>query len=1170
MRLSKIKLAGFKSFVDPTTIHLPSNLVGIVGPNGCGKSNVIDAVRWVMGESSAKSLRGESMADVIFNGSSSRKPVSQASIELVFDNSDGSLAGQYAHYSEISIKRHVSRDGQSSYFLNGTRCRRRDITDIFLGTGLGPHSYAIIEQNMISRLIDAKPDELRIFLEEAAGISKYKERRRETENRMRHTRENLDRVNDVREELAKQLERLQRQANVAEKYKLLKQQERQVKAELLALRWRALVTEASVQDKLINEQQTALEGKLAEQRAIEAALEKRRAEQTDVNEAFNAVQGKFYGVGAEVARVEQAILHAKERRRQQQQDLQQVEQSWLELQAHLDADHKQISELTSELEKAEPEWQQAQQLEQASGAALTLAEQAMHAWQAEWEDFNQRATQPAQTAQIERTRMQHLEQQLQQFELRRKRLSEEQHTLVPAGLEQDIAQLSEQQGNYQQQGEVLQAELQGLSARISELRQHHQSLSAQLDTQRSHMEGLRGRLGSLEALQEAALGKRQGAVNAWLQEHGLQQAPRLAQNIEVDKGWERAVECVLNFHLEAVCVSDLGSLVERVSSLQQESLSLFDTSSPAAAGAHSSSNARLIDKVRSPWQMDVLLANVYTADTLPEALALAKQLGVRESVITRDGVWLGQGWLHVKHDADEKAGVLARAQEIKEIEAALRQLGSQVGALQQQLDDSRAALQDLEERREQSQASLTQVHRHYGELQAQLSSKQTRVEQMRARARGISAELEELDTHITQAQQEQTQARSRLHQALAESEALDQHRETLVRVRDEHRAGLEVARNQARADRDTAHQMALRIQAARAALVSAQQRLERMQGQYTQMQERREQLQAAIAHSEAPLEALQGELEQLLARRLQVETELSQARRTVEEFEHALRQLEHERQFAESKVQQARSELEQIRLRGQELKVRSQTVEDQIKEAGFEAQDLLSTMASEASEPVWQEEADNITQKIQRLGSINLAAIDEFAEQSERKNYLDAQFADLTEALTTLEEAIRKIDRETRARFKDTFDKVNTGLQSMFPRLFGGGNAYLELSGDDLLNTGVTVMARPPGKRNSTIHLLSGGEKALTAVALVFAIFELTPAPFCMLDEVDAPLDEANVGRFCALLKEMSAHIQFIYITHNKASMEIAHQLTGVTMHEPGVSRLVAVDIDEAAAMVAV
>ncbi|MBI3345496.1 MAG: chromosome segregation protein SMC [Gammaproteobacteria bacterium] len=1170
MRLSKIKLAGFKSFVDPTTIHLPSNLVGIVGPNGCGKSNVIDAVRWVMGESSAKSLRGDSMADVIFNGSTSRKPVSQASIELIFDNSDGALGGAYAEYGEISIKRQVGRDGHSDYFLNGVRCRRRDITDLFLGTGLGPHSYAIIEQNMISRLIEAKPDDLRIMLEEAAGISRYKERRRETETRMRHTRENIDRLNDVREELGKQLERLQRQANSAEKYKLLKEQERQVKAQLLALRWRALHDEVEAQGRMVSEQETELEAHIAQQRAAETAIEKQREQQGEAAEVFNAVQGRFYGAGAEIARLEQSLLHARERRRQLQQDLEQLEQAWRDIEQHLEADRQQLAGLTRELEQAEPGWREAQTGAEAARQALAEAEQAVHAGQIEWDSFNQRAAQSMQTVQVEGARVQHLEQQLQQLQQRRSRLEEERRTLADANLQQQNTQLLEQRDGCEREAAQRQQSLQETLNRITVLREQSHQHSTQLDSVRSRLEERRGRLASLEALQQAALGKASTQLSAWLKDHGLGDAPRLAQGLTVEEGWEHAVECVLGAHLEAVCVADLADVMKLLDAPPEGALSLFDTSSAAAAAANKHRAPPLQDKVRAPWPLGGVLADVYAADSLAQAGTLYPQLQAHESVITRGGVWLGKGWLRVANQKDIHAGVLHREQEIKSLHETVTQDQAALEHLQEELAAQRAQLQELEQQRETSQAALSQAQHQLAEVHGQLSGHRIRLEQTTARAAQVQAELQEIEKQVAALSGELDTARARLQEATAHSETLTQERTVLQQRREAQRITLDELRLKARADGDRVHQLALRIEALRSTLASTGQNLQRMQDQLGQMAARREDLRSQLAGGVAPLEAAQAELEQQLAKRSEIETELNHARRVVEEFDHVLRQLNEQRHQKEQKVQDLRTVLEQTRLTYQEGRVRSQSLEEQIVESGFELQPVLEALSAEANEQDSHAQVEQITQKIQRLGPINLAAIDEYAELSQRKNYLDAQNADLTEALTTLENAIRKIDRETRTRFQETFDKVNTSLQATFPRLFGGGHAYLELTGEDLLDTGVTVMARPPGKRNSTIHLLSGGEKALTAVALVFSIFELNPAPFCMLDEVDASLDEANVGRFCRLLHEMSERIQFIYITHNKASMEIARHLTGVTMHEPGVSRLVAVDVDEAVQLAAV
>lgn len=1169
MRLTKMKIAGFKSFVDPTTIPFPGNLTGIVGPNGCGKSNVIDAVRWVMGESSAKNLRGESMADVIFNGSSSRKPVGQATIELVFDNSEGKLGGEYAQYNEISIKRTVSRDGTSVYHLNSSRCRRRDITDIFLGTGLGPRSYAIIEQGTISRLIEAKPEDLRIFLEEAAGISKYKERRRETENRIRHTRDNLDRLNDLREELDKQLSHLQRQARTAERYKELKQEERLLKAQFQALRWKSLDGDAKAQEIKIAEQETALEAQTAKQRSAEAETERKREENVEATEAFNEVQSQFYGVGADIARLEQNIQHARERHQHQQQDLAQVEVSWNEAQQHQESDRRKIEELKLALQDTTPAFEQTQQAERASADNLAQAEQAMQEWQAQWEDFNQRAAEPSQTAQVERTRLQQLERQKGQQQQRLSRMEDEKQALSPGNLEQEINELQQRLADVDKTRGELEQQLQGHQGKIGQQREQNNQDSTELDQLRTKLQNSRGRHASLEALQQAALGKQEGAVTQWLEQQGLAEARRLAQGIDVEDGWERAVECVLGANLQAVCVDGMDPVATMLSSLEHGSLTLFDTT-VAHASAAPCENTLLLDKLRSDWSVDSLLAGIYAVDGIEQALALRGKLAAHESVITRDGIWLGKGWLRVTRDEDEKAGVLQREHELKDLTTEIALLEGRAEEISERVESGREALHQLESERDTQQQQANDANRQHGEAQAQNSGKQGRLEQLKKRAEGLQAEAEELSRHMAEADTEMEAASKRLHAALAEMEELAKQREALTGQRDALREALDKARGQAHQDRDAAHQHTLRTQTMRTELDTTEQALARMQQQLTQLTTRREELNKVLEEGDSPIKALGDELETLLVKRMEVEQALAAARKRVEDIDHALRELDSIRVVAERQAQEVRGRLEQLRMAWQELKVRRQTLQEQVTESGFDMQVVLQELPEGADVDEWERQAESVSQRIQRLGPINLAAIDEFKQQSERKEYLDAQNADLTEALDTLENAIRKIDRETRTRFRETFDKVNKGLQEKFPRLFGGGHAYLELTGDDLLDTGVTVMARPPGKRNSTIHLLSGGEKALTAVAMVFAIFELNPSPFCMLDEVDAPLDDANVTRFCELVKEMSEHVQFIFITHNKVTMELASHITGVTMHEPGVSRIVAVDVDAAAALAAV
>ncbi len=1167
MRLEKIKLAGFKSFVDPTTVHFPGNLVGVVGPNGCGKSNIIDAVRWVMGESSAKMLRGESMADVIFNGSSSRKPVGSAKIELLFDNNDGSASGQYAQYSQISVKRQVYRDGHSSYFINGVRCRRRDITDLFLGTGLGPRSYSIIEQGMISRLIEARPEELRSFLEEAAGMSKYKERRRETESRIAHTRENLDRLNDLRDEIKKQLKHLQRQAGTAKKYRELKERERRLKAELLVLRWCSLDEDLKRRDKIIAEQETVLEAAIAKQRRLEAEIEADRERHIEANDRFNEVQGRFYAAGSEITKLEQAIQFARDARRQQRQDLEQTEQAWQESTDHQQQDMERLEELNTILAEEEPSLKEARAVEETSGEQLLKAEQAMQSWQTEWEEFNRQAAEPAQTSQVERTRINHLEQQDQTYRHHLKRLSEEAEHLANPRLLEEIAELKAGEEEQEQQTEGLQEELSRMVTGIRDIRESNIAMNGELNDLRAELQTTRGRYASLEALQEAALGKKGDGVVDWLERQDLAKVARLAEQIEVQLGWQRAVETVLGFHLQAVCVDGLDGLAGTLTGLENGSLALFDTRTHSESAP--ATGDRLLARVKAPWSLNSLMLGVRVAEGLSEALAMRPSLKDGESLITRDGIWLGRDWLRLNRESEETSGVLQREQEIRQLGGEIAILKEQIEALELRLEEGREKQRQSEHSREQIQQRLDELNRGLSDLRSNLSGRQARAEQLQNRNENVRREMEELRSQREEAREGLETTQTRLHAALEEMEALGARRETLVAHRDKLRTRLTGVREEAAHLRSRTHEMALRVESMRSSQHSLAQNLERMKQQLSHLTGRRAELKSGLEQSEEPIFRQDDELERQLKKRIEVESEMATARSLLEEIEGSLRQREQGRQKAEQKVEHERTVLEGGKMQGQEVLVHCKTLEEQLNETGFQRDPLFLELPEDASEGKWDEAVAKMDARIGRLGPINLAAIDEFQEQSERMQYLDAQHTDVTEALETLENAIRKIDRETRTRFKETFDKVNTGLQVKFPKLFGGGHAYLELTGEDLLDTGVTVMARPPGKRNSTIHLLSGGEKALTAVALVFAIFELNPAPFCMLDEVDAPLDDANVGRFCELVKSMSDRVQFILITHNKITMEISSHLTGVTMHEPGVSRLVSVDMEEAALMVA-
>ncbi len=1160
MRLKCIKLAGFKSFVDPTTVTFPSNMAAVVGPNGCGKSNIIDAVRWVMGESSAKNLRGESMTDVIFNGSNTRKPVTQASIELIFDNSDGTLTGEYAGYNEISIRRRVTRDSQNTYFLNGTKCRRRDITDIFLGTGLGPRSYSIIEQGMISKLIEAKPEDLRNFIEEAAGISKYKERRRETENRIRRTHENLARLTDLREELERQLDRLHRQAQSAEKYQEYKAEERQLKAQLTALRWQALNEQVGSREAVISNQEVSFEALVAEQRNADASIERLRDGHHELSERFNLVQGRFYSVGGDIARIEQSIQHGQQRLRQLQDDLNEAERARLETESHLGHDRTLLATLGEELAMLEPEQELTAAAAEESAAGLEESETAMHGWQEQWDSFNQRSAEPRRQAEVQQSRIAQLEQSLERLAERQRRLTDELQQLAADPEDAAIIELSEQIAAGEISLEDLQLEEEQQAERLQQLRNDLQHSGQSQQQAQGELQRLNGRLASLEALQQAALDPGKGAGD-WLREQQLSERPRLAEGLRVEAGWELAVETVLGADLQAVLLDDFQGL--DFAGLTQGDLRL---ASPSKNGARVAGS--LLDKVEASVDLAPWLGKVKPVQSLDEALAARLNLAEGESLISRDGYWVGRHFLRVRRASEAESGVLARGQEIERLTLERDEREAALAVLDERLAHLRENQRAQEEQREQQRRLAQDLARRLGELKAQLSAGQAKVEQLILRRTRLDSELLELGEQREIEHEQLGESRLQLQDALDAMANDNEQRESLLARRDSLRERLDRVRQEARQHKDHAHQLAVRLGSLKAQHDSTRQALERLELQAERLHEKREQLNLNLEEGEAPLEELRMKLEEQLDKRMAVEDELKLARLALEDADRELRDAEKRRTQAEQQSQLLRSQLEQQRMDWQSLTVRRKALQDQLLEDNYDLHGVLATLPTEANEKAWEEELERLAARIQRLGPINLAAIDEYQQQSERKRYLDAQNADLVEALDTLENVIRKIDKETRNRFKETFDQINGGLQALFPKVFGGGNAYLELTGEDLLDTGVTIMARPPGKKNSTIHLLSGGEKALTALALVFAIFKLNPAPFCMLDEVDAPLDDANVGRYARLVKEMSETVQFIYITHNKIAMEMADQLMGVTMHEPGCSRLVAVDVEEALALV--
>lgn len=1160
MRLSTIKLSGFKSFVDPTTLHLPTNMTGVVGPNGCGKSNIIDAVRWVMGESSASRLRGDSLTDVIFSGSAARKPVSQATVELIFDNSDHAIAGEFAAFNEISVKRTVSRDGQSQYYLNGTKCRRRDITDLFLGTGLGPRSYSIIEQGMISQIIEARPEDLRVYLEEAAGISKYKERRKETETRIRHTRENLDRLNDLREEIAKQLEHLKRQARQAEQYQAL-QEERKVKdAEWKALEFRGLDGDLQKLRERLSQEETRLQQLIAEQREAERLLETGRAGRENASDALNLAQGEVYQVGGTLARVEQQIQHQREMAERLHKARDEAQNALAELGLHISGDEEKLTVLRASVEDAEPRLAQLQEEDGGRQEALRDAETRLADWQQRWETHSRDVAEAARSGDVERTRVDYLDRQAFDAERRREALSGERTGLDLATLAEAFAQAQVQHDEQKAALEGLNADLDERKHTVTELQDQQRTAQNELSDVRKRAQEARGRLASLETLQHAALGQEQGAAVQWLQSRGLDSAARVGEKLSVEAGWENAVEGALGQLIEGVLVEAPETLVDALGELGEGRLALVSDEQEDGHYAATS----LAAKVQGPAAIRRLLAKLHVAETLAEARALQSRLGDGESVITRNGERLGAGWVRVVRSGAAKQGALLREREIKALREDIAQLQHREQELERGISAWRDRMLAAEQHREDAQRALYLAHRSVSELAGQLQSQQGRVESTRNRIDKIDAEIAQLAETLEGSREQAREARAKLESAVERMAELQDAREQLEGERRQLAETRDTARDAARGSRDTAHALALTLESQRAQIVALSQALDRMGNQRGQLDTRLGELASQLSEGDSPVQSLEAERQAALEHRVVADRKLAEARAALEGIDNELRQHEQTRHQRDEQALAQREVISQRRLDQQALALKAEQLTEAVVKAGFVMEDVINTLPEVAALSDWEQSVNQIDGKMRRLEPVNLAAIHEFGEAEQRSQYLDAQNVDLTTALETLEEAIRKIDRETRGRFKDTFDRVNSGVQELYPRLFGGGHAYLELTGEDLLDTGVAIMARPPGKRVSNISLLSGGEKAMTAVALVFAIFRLNPAPFCLLDEVDAPLDEANVGRFTNMVKEMSEKVQFLFVSHNKATMEAANQLSGVTMREPGVSRLVSVDLEEA------
>ena len=1164
MRLKEIKLAGFKSFVDPTTVVFPGDRCAVVGPNGCGKSNIIDAVRWVLGESSARHLRGEALTDVIFDGSNTRQPTSLASIELVFDNRDGRVGGEFAKgkfaaYSEIAIRREVNRESQSTYYLNGTRCRRRDVADVFLGSGFGPRSYSIIEQGMVSQLVEAKPEDLRAYLEEAAGISKYRERRRETQNRIKHTRENLERINDVTDELDRQLASLKRQARAAERYRNLKQEQRRRSAELQALRLAAIGAELTQKEARIDSLEVEHEKALAERQAIDTALEKNRAAHVALSDEEGEVQGRSYAAGGDAVRLEQAIGYSTDRLAQFKRDIRDVEARQRNMKGQLDADTARIEALNAELTAKASRLADAEADDRDAAIRLERIEERVRAGQRAWEDYTRRAGENERGTQVQQNRIEDGEQVLRNLRARAGALEAEPGSVVDRGVERLARQIEESSRLV----DALATDIATNGLGLADARDEAELRERARDEARSELQLLGRELSALAAVLEAALGGTNdaaGHAKRWLGEHGLDNAPRLGERLGVASGWELAVEAVLGNVVDAVVVQDTAALASDLAGVEGGRVTLFEAGRYSMPANPLPPLSDFVDAA-----VGSLLAGVFAADSMADAIAQRSSLVPGQSIVTRDGVWLGVDWIRVDKGVDPDRGVVQRGREMERLEAACEEAERRFAERTERLVEIRDRLAILEQERETLQARHASHAAELSRVTREHDVRQVRMEEADARARRNAAEREETGAQIEDELKRLQGCRARLAELLVEAERLRAEGAELRATREFESGKLDEFRKLSQEARDALHTLRVDCQGIKASQDATETARRRLLDQGRDFDKRTGELSAAIAKIEAEIPGQRTALDAKLAERRNLETERADLRRKIESVEAELGTWTAKRTDAEATAESVRAYLEEARVERGRLTANKENEHAKLAETGIELADAERDLPDDAAEEGWVENLRRLETRIARLGSINLAAIDDYETQSERKRYLDSQREDLETALATLGTAIRRIDRDTRTRFKDTFDQVNEHLKTLFRRFFQGGHAYLVQTGEDWLDTGVALMARPPGKRNTNIHQLSGGEKAMTAVALIFSLFQLNPSPVCLLDEVDAPLDDSNVERFTELIREMSSDVQFVVITHNKQTIDMADHLLGVTMQEAGVSRLVSVDMEEAA-----
>ncbi len=1147
---------------------LPGQLVGVVGPNGCGKSNIIDAVRWVLGESRASELRGESMQDVIFNGTTSRKAASRASVELVFDNSSHRAGGQWSQFAEIAVKRVLTRDGTSSYYINNQPVRRRDVQDVFLGTGLGPRAYAIIGQGTISRIIESKPEELRLFLEEAAGVSKYKERRRETENRLSDTRENLTRVEDILRELNANLDKLERQAEVAQKFHDLQSQATLRQHQLWFLKRAESQTEQVHLHQQAELAATSLEAKTADLRQVEAGVETIRQAHYEAGEQVNQAQGQLYQASAEVGRLEAEIRFVVEGRQRAQDRLLQIQAQLSQWSTQSQQAHEEAQNLIDNQDTAQEQLAVLREEFELKNEQIPEIEQF---WRdAQQQVINQSAlvNEVQQQIQVLAAEQRGLQEQAQQLAQRQARLQADQQALnLPEHSHLD--QLKTQFDLAEAQSMQSQAQLQTLEDMAEEVETTRRQAQEAANQESAKLVELQARQQALKALQDKL--RTDERLTPWLSKHGLEGLQPLWSKVHITPGWEQALEAALRERLAALEVGRIDSVKAFATDVPVAKLSFY---TPAVAVATPAKHQlpKLFDQLKlSDAGLSGLLADwltgCYTAANLDEAMASRGQLQPGEQIFIAQGHSVGLHSVNFYAQDSEQSGLLARAQEIDNLEKQIRAqaLMSEEARIHLSRAESAAAQSTQERTQKRVEATQTQAKAH--DLKLEYLRLQQQADQAKARQGQLQTEVGDLQAQLLQLQTRSEEAESRI-------ESLDMQ---LAQTQERH-AGLQeksmAAEQQLHQAREALRQMDRQVQEADFNMRSLSAKLAELQRTQDTAAKQIESLQTEQTRQQSELDLLsdsaaQAGLQDALALKLERESLLAAKRSEYDDLTTRLRTSNEDRLKIERELEPLRQRIVDSQLKEQAARLGFEQYDRFLQEAQADVAEIEASIeADKVRLTGLQSDIDRLQREIQGLGAVNLAALDELGTARERKTFLDAQSTDLNDAITTLEDAIRKIDGETRALLGDTFETVNQHFGRMFPDLFGGGTAKLMMTGDEILDSGVQVMAQPPGKKNQTIHLLSGGEKALTAIALVFAIFQLNPAPFCLLDEVDAPLDDANTDRYAKLVTKMSSETQFLYISHNKIAMEMAEQLIGVTMQEQGVSRIVAVDMEAAVTMV--